>query len=582
MKGETEGRIIETPGRMTTWRSRGAGSWMLALAGAAALYAALISWSGGFDTQIGPVRVRSRDAFRPAVLSALAFVLFLVIDHRRARRALALAWGAAETRRASGALLAAALLWTAAAGIMFNTRAAGGSDSYGYLSQVRLLRQGLLVDRVPFDPAFAWQEAARTLVPYGFVPTDAAEVIAPQYPPGLPLLMVPAALISEDAVHLVVPAFGLLLVLCVWLAGLRLGDPLAAGIAAVMVSASPTFLYQLVQPMSDVPAAALWLAALLAVRQGRHGDLVSGALAGVAVLVRPNLAPLAAVVFLSGWLRARWTLRSAASFAVPIVVCVACLMYVQLIRYGSPLASGYGSMADLFGMEFVAANLRQYPAWLTAAHGPVIWLALLAPLAIPRTGDRTFGAALLLLAITVWVLYLPYVAFQPYEWHYTRFLLPAIAVMLLLSAFVLLRGVRPLPPDARIVVGGAILIAVLVVMGRAAVTNGALHIHEAERKYPAAGRAVLQHAGGGAWILTGQHSGSLRYYAGSRTIRWDLVQPSDVDLVVDTLRNRGAHPMLVLDPGEVDEFRKRFAGSRAVRAMRLIEIVEETRLYALE
>jgi hypothetical protein len=310
--------------------------------------------------------------------------------------------------------------------------------------------------------------------------------------------------------------------------------------------------------------------------------VVAGVLAGAAVLVRPNLAPLAAVVFLSGGIGARWTMRSAASFAAPIAVCVSFLMYVQLIRYGSPLASGYGSMSDLFGMEFVAANLRQYPAWLTDAHGPVIWLSLFAPFVLPRTGDRPLRVGLLVLAVAVWALYLPYVAFQPHEWHYTRFLLPATAVMLLLSAFVLVRGVRLLLPDARIVVGGAVLIAVLVVMGRAAVANGALHIHEAERKYPAAGRAVLAHAGPGAWVLTGQHSGSLRYYAGSRTIRWDLVEPADVDLVVDTLRARGAHPMVVLDPGEADEFRKRFAGSRTVSAMRLIEIVEETRLYALE
>ena len=305
---------------MTAWRSRGAGTWMLALAAAAALYAALISWFGGFDAELGPLRLRSRDASRPAGLSAAAFVLFLVIDHRRARRALAAAWTAVDSRRASGALLGAALVWTAVAGVAFNTRAAGGSDSYGYISQVQALRHGQLVDRVPFDPAFTWQDAARTLVPYGYVPTAAADLIAPQYPPGLPLLMVPASLVSERAVYLVVPAFGMLLVFGVWLAGLRIGDPLAAGVAAVMTSASPTFLYQLVQPMSDVPAAALWLAALLAVRQGRRGDVLSGLLVGVAVLVRPNLAPLAAVVFLAGGLRSRWTVRQAADFAAPIAV----------------------------------------------------------------------------------------------------------------------------------------------------------------------------------------------------------------------------------------------------------------------
>ena len=567
---------------MTAWRSRGLGTWMLALAAAAALYAALISWFGGFDAEFGAIRLRSRDATRPAVLSAAAFILFLVIDHRRARRALAAAWTAVDSRRASGALLGAAMVWTAVAGISFNTRAAGGSDSYGYISQVRLLSQGRLVDHVPLDHSFRWRDAARTLVPYGYVPAADAGRMAPQYPPGLPLLMLPASLAGESAIYLVVPAFGMLLVLCVWLAGLRIGDPLAAGIAAVMTAASPTFLYQLVQPMSDVPAAALWLAALLAVRQGRRGDILSGFLIGLALLVRPNLAPLAAIVFLSGGAQSGWTLRQVAGFAAPIALCAGFLMYVQLVRYGSPLASGYGSMSDLFGSEYVSTNLRQYSAWVTAAHGPTIWLALLAPFALTRAQNRIFGAALLVFAAAVWGLYLPYIAFQPDEWHYTRFLLPAIAVMLLLSAVVMMRGVRFLLPDARIVVAGAVIVAVLFVMGRAAVSNGALDIHEAERKYPAAARAVVLHVGEGAWVLAGQHSGSLRYYAGSQTVRWDLVHPGDLDLVVDALRSRGVRPIVVLDPGEVDPFRKRFAGARAAASMRLIEIAEETRLYALE
>src|SRR5699024_11750593 len=61
----------------------------------------LISWFGGFDMGLGPLRLRSRDAARPAALSALAFIFFLVIDHRRARRALAAAWTVVDSRRAS-------------------------------------------------------------------------------------------------------------------------------------------------------------------------------------------------------------------------------------------------------------------------------------------------------------------------------------------------------------------------------------------------------------------------------------------------------------------------------------------------
>ena len=53
----------------------------------------------------------------------------------------------------------------------------------------------------------------------------------------------------------------------------------------VLTACSPACLYQLVQPMSDVPAAALWLWALLAVRRGSTGDVVSGLCIGIAILV---------------------------------------------------------------------------------------------------------------------------------------------------------------------------------------------------------------------------------------------------------------------------------------------------------
>ena len=567
---------------MAWWRNRGLGTWLLALSAIAAVYALGIGWSGGFDVQYGPLRLRSRDAARPAVLAGLAFILFLVIDHRRARLALASAWDRLETPAASRVLLAIALAWTMTAGVLFNTMAAGGSDSYGYVSQVPLLRQGMLVDRVAFDPAFTWQDASRTLVPLGYVPTEAADVIAPLYPPGLSLLMVPASLFGDRAVYLIVPIFGALLIACTWSAGIRLGDPLAAGLTALFLSASPTFLYQLVQPMSDVPAAACWLAALLAVRRGRTGDAVAGLFVGLAVLIRPNLAPLALVVFVVGWRLSPWTIRGAAMFAVPAAAAVLLLLHVQQVRFGAPTASGYGRFQDLFQLASVATNLRQYPNWLTAAHTPFIWLSALAPVVLRRTPALTFALALLGLAAGVWLLYLPYTAFQPHEWHYTRFLLPAIAVMLLLATLVALRPVRRLAPEARTVIAAAMTVALLFLMGRYALDNGAFHLHEAEQKYPAAGDAVVTRVGHGGWVLAAQHSGSLRFYAGSRTVRWDLVQPRDIDRVIELLGARGRPPLLVLDPGEVDVFRDRFSGSRAVTAMALVAVVQETQIYQFE
>lgn len=577
-----EGQSIESMGRIAGPRARRAGTWLLVLAVVAALYAATIGWVGGFDETIGPIRLRSRDATRPAILAGLAFVLFLILDHRRAVNGAAASWTGLQSRRASGLVLAVALLWTAVAGLWFNTRAAGGADSYGYVSQVQLLRRGDLVDRVPDDPSFDWQDARESLVPLGYVPTDAPGVIAPLYPPGLPLLMLPASLLAADGVYVVVPLFGLLLIAGVWMAGVRLGDPLAGGIAAVLVASNGTFIYQLVQPMSDVPAAACWLVALLVVGHSRAGDLTSGLFTGLAILIRPNLAPLALVVFTAGRLPARWTAGRLLRWGSPIAAGVLALLYVQFVRYGSPWASGYGSLAELFSLEFVATNLRQYPAWTTAVCTPLIWLSLAGPFLVPAREARPFGWILFMLAAAVWTLYLPYVAFQPHEWHYTRFLLPALAVMVLLTTVVLLRGIRLLPLPLRTVVMVALVAALVVVMGRYAATNGAFGIRFGEQKYEATGRSVTSLAGPGAWVLAAQHSGSLRYYAGSHTVRWDLVRPADVDRVVEILSARRRPVLLVLDPGEVEVFRERFAGSQAVGRMVLAGIAADTRIYRFE
>ena len=153
---------------MASWRSRGAGTWLLALAAAAALYALLISWFGGFDVGAGPLRLRSRDGSRPAAVAAIAFILFLVIDHRRARRGLGSAWTALESPATSRALLALALVWTAIAGVTFNTRAAGGSDSYGYVSQVpapRLRHDAIRPGDSIFRPSTLGPRATGSVLP---------------------------------------------------------------------------------------------------------------------------------------------------------------------------------------------------------------------------------------------------------------------------------------------------------------------------------------------------------------------------------------------------------------------------------
>ena len=64
-----------------------------------------------------------------------------------------------------------------------------------------------------------------------------------------------------------------------------------------------------------------------------------------------------------------------------------------------------------------------------------------------------------------------------------------------------------------------------------------------------------------------QHSGSLRIYAGRLTLKYDVLDPAWLDRTIEHLQSIGRRPYFVLDGGEVDAFRLRFAGSSALGAL---------------
>jgi 4-amino-4-deoxy-L-arabinose transferase-like glycosyltransferase len=81
-----------------------------------------------------------------------------------------------------------------------------------------------------------------------------------------------------------------------WL-GTRLNHAATGVAAAALLATSPAFLLQLTQPVSDVPAAAWWTASLaLVISPGSLAALAAGLAAAMAVLTRPNLVPLAALL----------------------------------------------------------------------------------------------------------------------------------------------------------------------------------------------------------------------------------------------------------------------------------------------
>ena len=342
---------------------------------------------------------------------------------------------------AAGSAIAAAV-----AGLAWGTHVAGGPDSYCYLSQAELFAAGHVMHVEPLAALAPWEKGAEAFVPVGHVPAfNRSDASVPMCSPGYPLVMAAVRMLAgRPAMFVVVPALGAIAVWLTFVLGRRIAGNGSGAIAALLMAASPPFLYQVVQPMSDVPAAALWTAALVAAIHPQfttslRRSVVGGVITGVAILIRPNLVPLAGVVALVvlcerplQWHHVIRTWIGFAAGALPAVIVVALL---QNAMYGSPFTSGYGSLAFLFTLEHVWPNLQRYPVWLLQTETPIVLLAAFAPWLVTDPAARRRAVWLLTFVVAVFVCYIPYEVFD--AWWYLRFVLPAYPALLALTAMAL-------------------------------------------------------------------------------------------------------------------------------------------------
>ena len=504
-------------------------------------------------------------------------------------------------------VVAAAIIASVTFGLRQGLFVAAASDAYGYVSQADLWARGSPIVQQPFAREMTWPNAAETLAPLGYRPYRPAPHgtdIVPLYAPGLPMVMAIFKLLGGSrAVFLVVPLLGGLAIWATYVMGRRLAGPLVGASAATLLASSPPFLFEIVSPTSDVPATAWWALALgLLMVEGRAAAFGAGLATGLAILTRPNIVALAAVPgALLVWqaLRARFRHHSSppAPPALPalparaqassptqrmllfaagsIPACVAVAL-INWRLYGSPLASGYAPFNVLFNWSHVGPNLARYPRWLVETETPFVLLALIAPFVLSRTpsghagqpSPRTIAMVWLCFIATVFLAYLFYLPYD--EWWYLRFLLPAYPPILVLSSFTLVRLLTPLTrvaPDAK----GFAAAAVVALVARHgvdyAVDRGAPDLWKAEQRYLTVGEYVASALPDRAVLVCMQHSGAARYYSGRITVRYDLMRPTDLDLVIEELRRLGYSPYLVLDDWEEPKFRDRFQGKSALAGL---------------
>jgi hypothetical protein len=553
----------------------------------AVLFAAacIIAITGGFRTSIASLQISVQ---RPAMIAVAAWIT-VVLGARRMDHAFLApqlirvrAWAA---RRATQIVLVVAAC-TALAALLLGAQVAAGADPYGYVSQSKLWTRG---NPVQLQTALAleapWPNAASAFCPLGYRPSHVPGVIAPTYAVGLPLQMAASTFVlGPRGVWVVVPLLGGLVVFLAYRFACGIGSsPAWAAASAILVAASPVFLFQLLQPMSDVPVAAWWLFSLVAALDAPvWAALGSGLCASMAILTRPNLVPLVVPVAAYLWWRHRASRRSApriAAFLAGIVPGVALTAAANTVFYGSPATSGYGRLNDIYRASYLVENLTRYPGWLIQTHTLFIAAALLPLLIVPFKWDDASGRAGQLIghASFIWAfalaLFACYVFYLPFDhWTYLRFLLPAIPVLLVLAT----TSVEILTVRLSIASRAAIALAIIMVLPLSfinfAVRGDAFALKRLFiDRYVTAAARIATETPTHAVVICLLQSGSLNLYSDRLTVRYDLIPAEWLGRAIGYLERKGREPYVALEKTEVAGFVERFgaesrmlAGSRAV------------------
>ena len=553
---------------------------MVGVASALAIAWAVLVWiSGGTTIVVAGLRVSSTDPIRPLVAAALLAAIYVLTSGRpRVREDAALARRLATASRLA-AVLAAAIGVIA---IAQSSYTASGADAYAYVTQADLLLAGTLTVPVPIANEVPWPAPLTTFVPFGYAAVTHESAIASAVGPGLPLLMALfKAIGGHVALFLVVPITAALLVWSTFAVGRALGSSSLGLGAAWLTATSPAFLTMVKEPMSDVPAAAFWaLATWKALEASRWSTVVSGVAAAIAILIRPNLVPLAAV--LGAWMlwpraedSVRNRRRSFVVFSVPVVLACVAIAWINQALFGSPLASGYGATEQLFSAANVLPNIRRYGAWLAETQTPLACAGLIA-LVVPAThlwpAPGAWRGALLLASIAV-VVFAMYAFYMPFDaWWFLRLLLPAWAALCIGTAALIAAASRLAGTRARDVQVVA-LIALGLYTAFLAKRLQVFPDNEGERRYATVAELVRQATDPSSIILASIHTGPIRYYAGRDTMRFDLLNEEWLDRAIAWLTEHGRHPYILIEDWERPIFEKRFAATSELGRLSLTPVL---------
>ena len=442
---------------------------------------------------------------------------------------------------------------------------AGGSDQSGYLNNARLLEQGRVITPMRVLPGLPPETLPPyTHVPLGFIPNRGQATLTPTYPMGLPLLILAVAKLTGWGL-----APGLTLgfhaLLGLWLV-YRLGREagLGAGGAwwgALLLAASPLYIFTSVQVMSDMPALVWATAAVLCAWKSRERTglaLLAGVALAIAVLVRPtNLLALLPMGLAMGFSLRRWLLLILGG--LPGAIFQGSFNWAV---YGRIFTTGYGYINPNFSPANAPATILYYALWLPVLLTPFIVLAL----GLPALARRQLRLVSLLAA---WGLAYPFFyLFYSHthdDWWYLRFLLPAFPPLIVAALLVAQALAARFKFPAR---SWWLVPAALAVIVHGAGWSRHLHalsIGRSEGVYAETAAWLQAHLPARATVAAMEASGALFYYTDFTLVRWDMISPADFQRIAAAGTAAGRPLYAVLFPFEVEEaewgaFQKHLAG----------------------
>jgi hypothetical protein len=233
------------------------------------------------------------------------------------------------------------------------------------------------------------------------------------------------------------------------------------------------------------------------------------------------------------------------SWGIPASLGALGVAAANTLLYGSPWQSGYGSLETLYSPRYTWTNLKYFGTWLVQTQTPFVFLGFAAASWHARW---CLAFALCVLASYLW--------YTPFDnWTFLRFLLPALPMLLVTAAMVLVTLVRRYDlPNGVVLAVGLLLVCVGIWQGRETFS-----LADGEARYRVAVNVVAQTVPRNAVVIANAHSGSIRSYADRVTLRFEWLGEAEYNDALRTLREHGHPVYALLESDEVATFRQRYA-----------------------